>query len=475
MKDRIAVVLIGALLQTVLWLGVLQIDPFGMSSAADRASESIFLKLYSYVYPSLSSAAARHQIVVVLLDEADLPKGSDDKRPKVEWPIPRTTYGQLLHKILEMKPKSVFLDILFDTNAGGNGGRPLLDAIPRGSPPVIFASYARCWRNCSQAPKLVPSLQSLPTIRAGQPPPESRSYRAVVQVNALPSHYPLYDNTGGIPHANAFTPAAALYDRLRPSPSDRNRWSPPDEMLIAWGSTLPASFRQSSNQFPAKCTKVFDDWPGRFYGFGRAVLIGMFNQWFSDPNADGEWNKLQPCEYHTNISANLFFKPLNADMEGALRRLVYGSYIFIGTKVAGTGDRVVSPVSGTVPGVEAHAMAFDNLLEFQGAPIRVSQTLASLIQAVLIFIALVAGEFLFAGAPHPETRGDALGKLLTRIGTWLGFGLATAVILLFLLMVFRLAPYNWGGVFSVAGAAFLPGVERQILILLIGKRQSMEV
>jgi hypothetical protein len=74
--------------------------------------------------------------------------------------------------------------------------------------------------------------------------------------------------------------------------------------------------------------------------------------------------KLPPCPY-------LRVTPLRAlTFEGFSRGEVSDAFadkiVFVGADIVGSGDKIVSPVHGTLPGVHAHAMALNNLMTFQG-------------------------------------------------------------------------------------------------------------
>src|SRR5262245_40746205 len=108
-----------------------------MSSAADRASESIFLKLYAAVYPE----TGRDQIKVVIVDETDLPfyEGASG-----QWPLQFENHVRLIEAIRAFKPKGVFVDILFDTTQHREPKEmaAYVDRLNAGDgPPVVFASY----------------------------------------------------------------------------------------------------------------------------------------------------------------------------------------------------------------------------------------------------------------------------------------------------------------------------------------------
>jgi hypothetical protein len=454
--------LVGALAKTVFWILLLIADPFGISSASDRVSEAIFLKFYSFIYPSLAPARARDDIVVILYDEANLPpepKLSSDVKPT--WPLPSVTHAALLSKLLAMEPKAVFFDILFDTKKVGDSGvsHALLDVIPKGSPPVFFGTYSLDNRR-----NLVSPLHSLPLLRAGEPFPAAPAYRAIVESKSPLYHYALAER-------GYLTAASALYNVGAPI-SNRITSSSPADMLVAWGSLLPFRHVRHPEAYRG-CTIYFDDFSGRLKGFLHSIKLALLGSFTLDQDSDGGWNRIQPCEYHTTISANDILYPVNFSQERRLRHVISDSYVLIGAKIQGIEDFVISPVNGKLPGVYNHAMALDNLLSFRGRPIYTFKY-SNLVQAFVIFVAFVIAHILFGDKEIvPKTRLDAAKGLFHRVGAWFAFVMITAIIVV-VFLIFHIAPYNWGGVVGVAGVGFLSESYSHLMVMLIGRRRVLQ-
>ncbi|MEI9990046.1 MAG: CHASE2 domain-containing protein [Rhizomicrobium sp.] len=455
----IGFVVLGSALQALFWMALILINPFGISSAADRVSESIFLKFYAFAYPSFTHASARDQILVVLYDEkTGLPKEG-------EWPLPRSTHAELIRRILDMQPRAVFLDILFDTQKGGDRSQTsaMLDAArgararTKPTAPVFFASYAE-----DDTHKLVDLIAALPVTRTGTKVLPGQAYRAPVEYTALTNHYPLTDTHK---ENGALTAAAALYNAYKPGPFDK-KLAPlhpgEDDMLVAWGAALPSKHGRDAKAFPG-CLHYFEDSSDRWHGIGYALGTAIFGRF---PDQDFGWDKLQPCAYHQMVSAADFFDTKPA-REAELERLVEGSYVLIGARVAGIGDEIVSPVNGKLPGVYLHAMALDNLLSFNAKPIVFSSAYMP-IQTVLIFLALVCGRLLYERRILPKTRPGAALALAERLGVIALFAILSALFLFVMLIEWHWPPYNWGAVFAVSTTEVLAGTGRLFLILVAG-------
>lgn len=447
LNSKIFVLFVTSLLQAVFWVALLFVDPFGMSSAADRASESIFLRLY----PVLYEADWRDKVKIVVIDEEGLPIAPNQGLATGEWPLTFEEYTALIGRVLELEPKGVFVDILLDTE---NGRDPkviedFIASLGNNGPPVVFAAYG------DPKKQLIKPLQDLGFTALAS----GRAFRGLVELTAPANHYPVKSKDGGL------SPAAVLYVATL---NDLNAASAGEyaaldsesaDMLVAWGNTLPAGDAASPG-----CSPFTDDTDSRLQALQTAIVAG-FSERPTDAATPSKWQILQPCAYHEEIAARDLFDPTDNGIRA--REKIKGTYVFIGAAISGLGDVIDSPVHGQLPGVYLHAMALDNLLTFRGKYLETS-TGAALVQFLLIFLCLFLGGLAFADRPTPRMRREALGSIAVRIIAWALFALMAAALLLFFLINLHLAPYNWGGVLAVAGVVFLNGVGEAVLTLVRG-------
>jgi CHASE2 domain-containing sensor protein len=424
-------------LQTSFWLLALQLDPFGLSTASDRASEDIFLRLYPIFYP----ATNQDEIKVVMIDERDLPLKPGGSR---EWPLEYNEYAALIEKVLEQKPRGVFIDLLFDTSQKRDITplRELIDRIPKDGPPVVFATYA-------SNPERILLPGSL-TYEGGG------AMKGVVELVTNRNHY--QTATGLADHGASA--ATVLYNSTNPS-GKRIATDEASQFLVTWGNTLPA--RDAAD--PA-CANIVDTFDSRLEAFASTLARGVSGSFPGWTGLKGErsWERMQPCPYHQEIPARDLMQMSNTQSGSQLE----GKYVLIGAAVSGSGDTINSPVHGQLPGVYLHAVALDNLLTFGGKPLA-RGAWVDVLQGGLIFMCTFAGGLAFARSTGSTSPGSALLWLLARVAAWLLFACALALLLLLLLSA-GIAPYNWGGVLAVGLAVFFAGAGSDLLALVPGQR-----
>ncbi len=444
MKLSFITLLVTSLFQACVWLALLSADPFGMSTAADRASENVFLRLYPILYPG----AWRDQIQVVMIDEDQLPLPIGEAASG-EWPLAFEDHAALIQRVLAFQPKAVFVDVLFDTQKGRDPGTfaALLRDLPPGEP-LVFASY----RDPRKQQRVIEPLRALPHTGNG-------ALNGFVELTAPANHYQLRDENGRL------SAAAALYNATFDPAQGGTKLgrNAPADMLLAWGNTVTRADARFS-----ECAPILDTAASRWAAFVTAVRAGVERAFDSDARrAAGHWERLQPCPYHSETAAREVFTGAEATLSAKFK----GAYVFIGASISGSGDLVTSPVHGQLPGVYLHAMALDNLLTFRGTPLTTSG-FAWIPQVALVFLCTLLGSVFFANREVAGTRGAAAAELGLRAVLWAGFAALVALLLLAFLIGFNWAPYHWGSVLAVAGVVFFAGAGKALSVLVRGHPAS---
>lgn len=460
--SKVGVLFIVSLLQAAFWWALLQTDPFGMSTATDKASEQVFLRLYPVIYPD----EWRDRIQVVLFETSELPL-TEDARPygnaSREWPLKFEEQVDLIKRILDLKPAAIFIDLLFDEKTDRNveAFEKLIAELPPGSPPVVFAAYG------DPKKRLIGPLEARPFDAAAGGAP---ALRGLVELIAPENHYQIADGKGRVSAAavvynatvNALNrdpgaPGKGSYQRVETKEAS--------DMLVAWGNTVPPG-----DAAKTPCAPITGESNSRWNGLVSAIGSGLTKA----ANAESNWDQLQPCTYHRWINPKVFF---DKDSGPALlqRETIAGSYVFIGAAIDGAGDTVVSPVHGKLPGVFLHAMALDNLLSFNGRYFRTAnwqtKNLDTVVQVVMIFLCYLLGRLIFVDKPPPSTRFAAVGWFAQRLAAWAGVAIMAIALLILSLANFGSPPYvfNWGSVLAVAGVVFFTDAGRALIVLVRGK------
>jgi hypothetical protein len=431
---------LASLLQTAIWLGVLVFDPFGMSTAADRGSEDIYLRLFPLFYPD--DNREKIKVVAIRDDELPLPMPEGVAATK-SWPLSYEEYAALLRKIVSLEPRGIFVDLFFKPDERRQDLGPLSDFLKElkpGGPTVVFADFD------GDARFVRPEIRALPFSG-------SQALRGLAEFNVPPLHYPIGNGR------KALSAAAVLYSAAVPG---AKRLAPSDgDFLVAWSNTVRANEALDSN-----CAPITSDQESRAWAFIGAVVAGIDTKFDSLTNTkEGQrgWSQLQPCPHHEQTRAR-FVMAMPKEMLAGFK----GAYVFVGADIKGSGDSIVSPVHGQIPGVHLHAMAFDNLLTFGGQGPFLPDDLAIPLQAILIFIVAVLGRLFFENRPEADSRLQALRGLGARAGAWL----VVAVAILGALLAGGFGPNNWGGVAAIAAALFFSNAFGEIFVLAFGAREK---
>lgn len=136
------------------------------------------------------------------------------------------------------------------------------------------------------------------------------------------------------------------------------------------------------------------------------------------------------------------------------------AYIFVGADITGINDSIIAPAHGQLPGVFAHAMAFDNLVKYGTGYFSEAPMLAAmLIELMMIFFVISTTRIVSIGygkrrkslrrSKKAALRWDRRRPLLW---AWLMIGIIGLVPLaatIILYLGYKLPPANWVGVLSL--------------------------
>lgn len=472
--------LIQPMLAMLVLLIAMATDVFGLRTATGYASRDAFIKLYSLWHgrPHISD-----DIVVFTFRDEDLERTDANYRGLAEgdcsaeytmWPLTYADRLCILNALVAAKPAAIFFDVLF---AAGE----LNDE--------KFIEFNRRLRELASDEQVPIRLADIPA-RKGDPSPVHPAIRATGVQFALASWqsataaYPLWvDPDNGCARESPASPVL-----LAPDPG-RERET---EVCETSSSSRLVEYRKAKETPATALYRVHERRRSLEAGRPDTLPVGppMRVLWGFDPpptqhgtimcaqaNAQTKWNIvklafagpkaskrewLQPtdCLFHRDLPGNTLFRWAASNQ---LADNVAGKYVFIGASLAGMPDLWASPVHGSVPAVHLHAMAFDNLVHWQGRPLRDplpafaddgSFAWSDVTELALLFGISVAAVWwrLRPAYRHASMSGKAW-RLSLAMMVFLGLVITCSAVML----VFgRMVPVNWIALLSMALAAAVP-------------------
>ena len=318
-------------LGSVLALLTILLDPFGLTTATDGASSRLLNQLQANTY---GDTGARQQIVVVIIDDAFL------RERESHWPLPYTEQSKLFRQLLAYRPAAVMVDLMYsyDHSRGRNGDstRILSNVFERyraAGVPLYLANSGNTESN------------TLPTFTKVSEP-------ALVSWSGYGDQYPLAAETAnGWMDSAAFALYRTYCERhaCEPLPATAQLAGQQPPIALQWGGD-PAQ-QQAQVSDISQCASA--------PGFWRRVLSQLAQAVF--------WRVSTPtearCPYHLTITASALATTVSEERD-LLRELLEDRLVMVGASIGSAEDLVSSPVHGKLPGVYAHAMALDNLIEY---------------------------------------------------------------------------------------------------------------
>lgn len=322
------------------WFIFKYIDPVGLESATKSASAQFFSAITEPFYGYGSHGRSQSHTAVVEI--------SDDSLKDFEetWPVSYHRHAYLLKQILEAQPAAILVDIYF------NGER-------QGDDLHIFDSVLAQARQMHVPIFFVHGIPGDPSDSTNGALPEPLTPYQVYSgwSGEKAGMYPLHVEVPGGEGATAPTAAFAMYAALC-----QDRWqslchmdrSLEEPAFVRWGVYVDPVQKQVFDS-SGGCR---DATAGGLARLERAISTGFHA-------LNGRWvpPRDNACFYQLTMDAALLDKispRTNMPYTDALR----GRAVFYGGDLAAMHDTVVAPAIGQVPGVQLHAMAFDNLLTY---------------------------------------------------------------------------------------------------------------
>ncbi len=323
-------------------------DIFGITTATDVHSEILFQRFFAPFHNTSKQNAS----TVVLVDDESLDKMN------LTWPLTYKAQARILGDILALKPRAVFVDIIFPKVRKSDPTAEVLIKTLKSRAGEVLINKDGVY------------AQRIPVFLASGKVGDYKTFDRLKEVT-IPAAigwdggvnaYPLYLGKNA-PNAPQRTAAYALFHMLcagkAPSdlcPSDMGQALAENEafgdpMNIQWGSAVPKG--QGNFSELSSCRDIS---PGNLV---NSVIDAV--SFMVEGISGGINNSIQKCPYTLTLRLQQMTNRRALKLP-QYREAIEGRVIFYGMKLTGIPDHFWSPAHGQVPGVYLHAMAFDNLL-----------------------------------------------------------------------------------------------------------------
>jgi CHASE2 domain-containing sensor protein len=398
------------------------LEPFNLDQGLAERGRDLFYKVAAFAYPVEKSPKS----IVITVDDTFLLSRDES------WPMTYRMHAYILDEIASRKPKAIFIDLPFVSER----------------PDETFGELIGTLRGIAQTtPVYIAAAPSVEAIRPATP--------SIIELVATEPNIHLVDITAGkslgvgdaypIAARGDLAPAAVrLYRDLYPSYPPVEQRSPGDE-IDPWWATPKDPFNCRGAVIERDCAYLGQ-------GVVRRLLFLMISGFLPEPPGV-EDTTLVRVPYTPSIRAADLFK---GDVFPQVTERTQGAVVFYGADVLLTGDRQESPIQGSVPGVYAHAMVFDNLVAFRGRYISAAPPfgLGSKGHTVLLLfmmaVLVVIGRLLATlWRPNLLLQPHLRGALFTVLdgAVLVVAGLSVA---LFEFGVMHIGPLAWATVFAAA-------------------------
>lgn len=408
-------------------------NPFGVSTAADKAMSAEVNRITSFFTP-----VAQAPITVVLIDFESISGLHNDGAGWMaanDWPLMYADHANILKKLVsrpkEDQPTAIFYDIFFE------------------HPRVISGDMERLGRSLSQI-QAVSGVSIYLAAGGSYMPMSARSYDALQRPLLTPSawqgygdYYPLRAQLSNparpsaIPRGTAPMPALALYKELCSARNESCHWT--NE------KALPAQAVQWEVQESTNCRARVD---GTSYGPATSSLLRLARTLGISVDVPQPTGDCLP--FHQVRLATLYgASPATLRPPGLAATEPF--VVMVGVVMPSMKDYVPSPLYGQVEGIFLHAAALENLNRMGDGYIRDK----SVVELALVAwgVAVIAVMLWCARPPKPDRvgiRGDPHRLWASRpMGKVLGVAVfAVLVLLIYFLLyhVFRISPEGWLGI-----------------------------
>lgn len=300
-------------------------DPFGATSALRHASQNAYFSIMSPAYGQRPSSSP---LVLLAGDE-------DVANLQTTWPLPMSVHAEVLQELASSGARAILIDFVFWDERGAKEIESFRDAI------LDVAETTRILipdpRDSGRQPSpLLEEVFYLPLSQA--PGVEFVSIRSGTERNRT-SSMPV------APRAPGMLPASAKMQSIYCDGSPATCSDGIEAQFIELIWPAPPFACQQANA-PSSCGSA----PSSPLEVAGTLLLSSV---FSGLGAGSDWPVDGLYPFETASVSQLLLSGLPPDR-------LQGRFVFYGGNFTGIADHVTAPYYGELPGVFAHAAAFDN-------------------------------------------------------------------------------------------------------------------
>lgn len=399
---------------------VLFVDPLDINSRSERHARDLF----NAVLGTPAAFTRADEVAVVTLNDTTL------QALGVSWPLSYALHADIVDAILAQKPKALVVDVLFiDPLRRDNSLDDLVNALQQSKDTPIFLAAApqRSHTDIAILKRLDPAKWGAESGRA-----------ELVSVGNVP------DSGAHSPYTLAYddrpdSPAFAVYRRLSTGAGWLSEADYKRSMEISWpiGNTMSA---EGQKLIGVEC---------------RGVPLGIVARLYAIVKNGGTLSGIkQECPPYPAVFAQSLLRPFG--QEEALDKALRGKVVFYGVSIVGNADAIrVGHVDAPLPGVFAHAAAFENLLRFEDRYLAAESRAAWLNEtSIEAILSLISAFIIFVGTRRAQfalTKRRDIGFLRGRIAVVWPIWIASLVCIYSLVVatiyvevaLLAMAPSNW--------------------------------
>ena len=400
-------------------------NPFDINDKLELLSQKVVADIVSPWYP-FGDSNQTDKVVVLLVNGPALDLISQVPQAERivfanEWPILYKDHSKILKSIMAgAKPKQIFIDIEFHKIRNTDDSFPIfIDSLKK-----------------INEKKGVKFSHAIGAVGEGIPDKINEQFLTFSNpvINAWNSAYmPLIHEIDE--RTTYLSPALQMYANLKQESIDLSKFE--NEMFVFWRSSFDGTLFSERNSIA-----VCDDNDGfALVEATKTFINGMVG-------ADSK----RRCLPHKVIYLDELQQMLSQGNDGKkkIKRVFDNATVLYGTDYVALGDRYESPAHGALPGIFYHAMALENLLEFDE---RYFKSLSDWFDAfVWAFLSLIL--FIYFSKKQ-QLKIENQARL-----AW-GLFLFYIIFLLILIVYGRFAPANIIALFGLFSFAWLMAKEEQ--------------